>query len=165
MIFHCVFPRKLGKLRFQLIHFQESLENLDYRLRQQMFCQESLESSGCDLDSICFAKKAWKARVVIFIQTHYFQEMLESLEYDINSASLFPKKLVKLGYAGEKKASETTDIIRQNERLLYLKELNKCIVLFTYFHTKENLYLSDSKMRINAFIWEGLCMRGLYMAR
>ena len=40
---------------------------------------------------------------MIFIQTHYFQEILENLEYDINSASLFPKKLVKLGYAGEKR--------------------------------------------------------------
>ena len=29
--------------------------------------------------------------------------MLESLKYDANSASLFPIKLVKLGYAGERR--------------------------------------------------------------
>ena len=55
-----------------------------------------------------------------------------------------------------------TDIIRQNERLLYLKELNKCIILFIYFHTKENLYLSDSKMRINVLIWGRAYARGAY---
>ena len=49
-----------------------------------------------------------------------------------------------------KKASETTDIIRE------------CIVLFVYLLIKENLYpksyLSGPKIGINDFIREGLCV-------
>ena len=59
-----------------------------------------------------------------------------------------------------KKASERTDIMRQNENP-YLKKGRKCIVLFVYLVIKENLYLksylSGSNIRIKAFIREGLC--------
>ena len=67
---------------------------------------------------------------------------------------------------GQKKVSETTDIIRQNENL-YLRKRRKCIVFFVYLSIQEILslisYLSGSKIRINASMGElGIMCEGIY---
>ena len=69
-------------------------------------------------------------------------------------------------YAGQKRASETTDIVRQNENLYLKNDENVLYYSYIYLLTKENLYLklylSVSKIGINAFIKVGLSSGGLY---
>ena len=64
-----------------------------------------------------------------------------------------------------KKASETTNIIRENKNL-HLEKRRKCIVLPVYLLIKENLFLksclSGSKLEPTSSYGRAYARRGLY---
>ena len=78
----------------------------------------------------------------------------------LSSGGLIPGSL----YAGQRKASGKTDVIRQNENL-HLKKRIKYIALFVYLLLKENLYLksylSGPKSRNQRVHTSGLLRWGL----